>query len=288
MKNIQIFVFLFLYVGISQGQSEQEGNVITELIIVDTNNYNGKPIYVFNDGSWEYASEFKVVEVMKSKVINQCLVIDTSELFTKNWRNHKTFSLDHNLKGAIDSIYLSTSGFIKPVDHPCNSEFKIRWGKWHQGNDYACKVGTPVKAAWSGKVRYAQMNNGGFGNLIIIRHYNGLETYYAHLSGFNVKINQTVSAGDVIGYVGNTGHSSGSHLHFEVRFLDNPINPRKVMESDKLLICSSTFESMKATNKEVKIIELFSIKITGEAVTEKKEVLVKEPRKRRRTSSNMD
>src|SRR5690606_7989624 len=74
--------------------------------------------------------------------------------------------------------------------------------------------------------------NGGFGNLIIIRHVNGLETYYAHLSRIKVKPNQIVKAGQVIGLGGNTGRSYGAHLHFEVRYQDKPLNPEMVFDTE--------------------------------------------------------
>ncbi|HLU87737.1 MAG TPA: M23 family metallopeptidase, partial [Taishania sp.] len=90
--------------------------------------------------------------------------------------------------------------------------------------------GDQVYAAWSGKVRYAKYNEGGFGNLVIIRHNNGLETFYGHLSKILVSPNQNVKAGDVIGLGGNTGRSFGSHLHFEVRFYDLPMNPEEVID----------------------------------------------------------
>jgi murein DD-endopeptidase MepM/ murein hydrolase activator NlpD len=91
--------------------------------------------------------------------------------------------------------------------------------------DLNLNVGDTVVAAWSGNVRYAKFNEGGFGNLVIIRHYNGLETYYAHLSKLLVQPNDEIKAGDVLGLGGNTGHSFGPHLHFELWFKGNAVNP---------------------------------------------------------------
>ncbi|MBT5438423.1 MAG: peptidoglycan DD-metalloendopeptidase family protein, partial [Flavobacteriales bacterium] len=92
------------------------------------------------------------------------------------------------------------------------------------------ETGDTVVCAWDGVVRYAQANSGGYGNLVIVRHYNGLETYYAHLSKLLTFSGQKVTSGDVLGLGGNTGHSFGSHLHFEVRFYDNTINPEEVID----------------------------------------------------------
>ena len=105
-----------------------------------------------------------------------------------------------------------------------------RRGRYHNGTDIDLNTGDTVRAAWSGKIRYAKFNDAGFGNLVIIRHDNGLETFYAHLSKHLCAPNQEVKAGDPIGLGGNTGHSYGSHLHFEVRFYDAPMDPEQIID----------------------------------------------------------
>ena len=94
----------------------------------------------------------------------------------------------------------------------------------HKGTDIDLNRGDKVKAAFSGKVRVAK-RQGGFGNVVILMHPNGLETVYAHLSRLKVKTGDVVLSGQVIGLGGSTGHSSGSHLHFEVRYQGHPLNP---------------------------------------------------------------
>lgn len=284
MKLLIIFILSPLIV-FSQ-EVYDEDSLLTELSIVDTSFYNGDKIYVFNDQSWEYASDYNIVEIVKTNYVDGCLKFDETDLYSKNWKNNKTFSIVHNLSGATDSIDIDLKGFVKPVSVECNSGFKIRWDRWHQGNDFATSKGTPIKAAWSGKVRYAKYNYGGFGNLVIIRHPNGLETYYAHCSELAVGVNDYVEAGQVISYVGNTGHSTGAHLHFEVRFMDNPIDPSLVMKGDRLTVCSSIFKSMPRTSKRLSLLELFEINRETEQVTNS--VLQKTRTRRRRTSSNMD
>ncbi len=101
--------------------------------------------------------------------------------------------------------------------------YKIR--KMHSGMDFSAPVGTEVFATGEATVKDIQRNKGGYGNLIILDHGFGIETYYAHLNEFNVRKNQKVSRGEVIGYVGNTGKSSGPHLHYEVRRNGRPVNP---------------------------------------------------------------
>jgi len=98
-----------------------------------------------------------------------------------------------------------------------------------------------VSAVFDGVVRYAKYNRGGFGNLVILRHYNGLETYYAHLSKLKVVTNQVVKAGDVVGLGGSTGRSRSPHLHFEVRYKDIPLDPQRVIDFDNHKLISECF-----------------------------------------------
>ncbi len=98
----------------------------------------------------------------------------------------------------------------------------------HKGLDIAAKTGTPIKAAADGKIKYADTMS-GYGNLIIIDHGNGITTYYGHCSKLYKKEGQKVKAGDVIAAVGNTGNSTGSHLHFEIRKNGVYVNPAKYL-----------------------------------------------------------
>jgi murein DD-endopeptidase MepM/ murein hydrolase activator NlpD len=100
----------------------------------------------------------------------------------------------------------------------------------HKGMDVGLRLGDTVVAAFSGKIRHATYNSGGFGNLVIIRHCNGMETYYAHLSKILVDINDEVKEGQVIGLGGSTGRSVSPHLHFEMRYLDRILNPLEVFD----------------------------------------------------------
>ncbi len=105
------------------------------------------------------------------------------------------------------------------------SNFGARWGRAHKGLDIKVYVGDTIRAAFSGKVRVVRYNRGGYGKYIVIRHNNGLETIYGHLSRQLVEENQEVRAGDVIALGGNTGRSTGSHLHFETRLCGVALNP---------------------------------------------------------------
>jgi murein DD-endopeptidase MepM/ murein hydrolase activator NlpD len=118
----------------------------------------------------------------------------------------------------------SAKGFIWPVRGTVTSGFGMRWGRLHAGIDIAAPMGTPVRAAQSGQVIFAG-TQGGYGNLVLIAHGDGIVTAYAHLSSIGVGVNQFVDRGQIIGAVGSTGHSTGPHLHFEVRVNGRPVDP---------------------------------------------------------------
>jgi murein DD-endopeptidase MepM/ murein hydrolase activator NlpD len=117
----------------------------------------------------------------------------------------------------------SASGFIWPVSGPITSGFGWRWGRMHEGIDIGAACGTPIRAAASGTIVYAGWMD-GYGNLIVIDHGGGLATAYGHQSALYVG-GGSVSQGQTIGAVGSTGHSTGCHLHFEVRVNGTPANP---------------------------------------------------------------
>jgi murein DD-endopeptidase MepM/ murein hydrolase activator NlpD len=115
--------------------------------------------------------------------------------------------------------------FLRPVPGPIGDGFGYPGGRRHDGVDFPEPYGTPVGAAGVGTVVFAGWNAGGYGNLIVIQHRLGYQTWYAHLSSFSVRQGQAVAGGVRIGEVGATGHATGPHLHFEVRHNGIPINP---------------------------------------------------------------
>lgn len=166
-----------------------------------------------------------------------------------------------NLKTDTNVVLHLLSGnkakFVCPLtDFHISSRFGPRRRRFHYGIDLAMPTGTPVYAAFDGKVRVAKRNK-SYGNLIVIRHNNGLETYYAHLSKIEVQSGQEVKAGDQIGLVGNTGRSFGSHLHFETRYLGSAMNPEAVVDfSEKKLVSedlaiNSTLFRHKNSNAQI-------------------------------------
>ena len=119
---------------------------------------------------------------------------------------------------------VSSSGLAWPVNAPITSPFGMRWGRMHEGIDLGAAYGSPIAAAAAGTVVWCGWMD-GYGNLVVIDHGNGLATAYGHQSRIVVGCNQTVAQGQTIGYVGSTGHSTGPHLHFEVRVNGSPVDP---------------------------------------------------------------
>ena len=115
--------------------------------------------------------------------------------------------------------------FIKPTSGVVTSRFGSRWGSTHTGIDVGAPTGTPIKAAAGGTVIFSGWK-GTLGKLVVVSHGNGVQTYYAHCSSLLVSSGQTVSAGQLIAKIGNTGRSTGPHLHFEIRVNGSAINPQ--------------------------------------------------------------
>ncbi|MBI2967052.1 MAG: peptidoglycan DD-metalloendopeptidase family protein [Bacteroidetes bacterium] len=118
----------------------------------------------------------------------------------------------------------SNHQFFMPVRGPVTSGFGYRHGRNHNGVDIDLQVWDTVRSAFDGVVRIAD-KDGGYGRLVVIRHYNGFETFYAHLQRIKVKSGQKIKAGEMVGLGGKSGRATGSHLHFEVRFRGKPVNP---------------------------------------------------------------
>ena len=144
-----------------------------------------------------------------------------SELY-QEWDNryaHKRTEMPDTFKIDLRHFFMPTPSRV------VTSNFGNRWGRPHKGLDIKVYIGDTIRAAFSGKVRIVRYEAGGYGKYIVIRHPNGLETIYGHLSEQLVSENQSVRAGEVIGLGGNTGRSTGSHLHFETRLCGVALNP---------------------------------------------------------------
>jgi len=191
-----------------------------------------------------------------TKAVSGALVADTASNFTDDsyYKSLDTFySLRDSATSGAAAHAISTSGLgsfsglggtdlsidapsLWPVMGPIRSSFGQREdpvtgngeGEFHTGVDISAPMGTPIRATADGTVRSAAMEN-GYGREVIIDHGHNLETCYAHMSGFTVMAGQTVVRGQVIGYVGMSGRTTGAHLHYEVRIRNTPVNPHKYL-----------------------------------------------------------
>ncbi len=142
------------------------------------------------------------------------------------WSNSYVHNYD-NVR-LPDSVIISMKGYCMPTDSTYITDkfgYRPRRGRQHMGLDIRIKTGDTIRAAFDGKVRISRYERRGYGHYLVIRHPNGLETLYGHLSRKLVTENEIVHAGDPIALGGNTGRSTGPHLHFETRILGNAINP---------------------------------------------------------------
>jgi Peptidase family M23/LysM domain len=203
---------------------------------IDTIYTSNGTVIMFSDRTWQYQEDLEFDGILNHHLHSIVTSMPDLDLI-QTWDTDVCYTSDrqNDLSKLSDTIWLcvlnnENNDFAMPFDGDITSRYGYRKGRYHNGIDIDLETGDSVSSAWDGKVRYAQYNEGGFGNLVIVRHNNGLETFYAHLSKIVVAPNQVVKAGDLLGLGGNTGNSRGSHLHFEIRFYDAPINPEEVID----------------------------------------------------------
>ena len=166
-----------------------------------------------------------------------------------DWNNTRVHAFG-NAVVVPDTFRIDMTGFAMPTTNTkITSKFGPRRRRMHNGIDVKVYIGDTIRAAFSGKVRMVKYERRGYGQYVVIRHENGLETIYGHLSKQLVKEDQYVEAGEVIGLGGNTGRSTGSHLHFETRFLGQAINPALLFDFEKQDIVTDTYLFKKGNNR---------------------------------------
>ena len=169
----------------------------------------------------------------------------------KEWSNKYA----HHATELPDSFLINLKHFCMPTTSKVvTSNFGRRWGRMHKGIDVKVYIGDTIRAAFSGKVRIVRYEARGYGNYVVIRHYNGLETIYGHMSKHLVKENQVVKAGDPIGLGGNTGRSTGSHLHFETRLCGVALNPALMFDFRNQDVTGDTYMFHKDTYQNESVL----------------------------------
>lgn len=231
MKHLTLFFLALLLFPFFPAAQVNPGNVLDTVETVDG------PVILYRNFSWQFLGDEPVMLNIDE---------DSTGIFTEGWVNDQICSFSQMKPDSIhDTVLMLTYGdnsFCMPVP---NEHLFRGFMYTHKGLDLRLKTGDTVRAAFNGVVRYARYNRGGYGNLIILRHYNGLETYYAHLSRINVTANQVVKAGDPIGFGGSTGRSRGPHLHFEIRYRDVPLDPRRVINLDSASLIATALPIRK-------------------------------------------
>ena len=179
-------------------------------------------IVLFDDQTWEYLYHIRPG-------------IDSTMVFDDYWDTDEMSAYRKFPAAQIpDSVELLLTdechGYCSPIISKVTSKYRVRHGRPHTGVDLDLETGDTVRSAFDGVVRYSapSRETGGYGELLIVRHSNGLETYYGHLSKRMVVPGETVKAGDPIGLGGNTGRSTGSHLHFETRYKGQTFDPERI------------------------------------------------------------
>ena len=190
------------------------------------------------------------------------MYVDTSFAWDNKKVNAGRFDYRTLEPGSAIRIPLVDSTHDKLYVHPfagrITSRFGLRGTQWHYGIDVKLAIGDPVKCALDGIVRAIQFDRYGYGNVVVVRHHNGLETLYGHLSKVTVKPNEPIKAGEIVGLGGNTGRSTGSHLHFETRYYGEAFNPEYLadfddhaLKSETLVLTRDNFEYLTELRKTV-------------------------------------
>jgi len=241
---------------IDGGEDFEDG---TDDIIFDPTK---EPSIVSDDSSDLEDGELSVVEEDEEVKFNDSTWVKIAEYYSI-WDSRSVNPYRIDATKFKDTVELKLYDSEKGRDwHPplrnsiLNSDFGMRWSRFHYGVDLDLNVGDSVFAVFDGVVRIAKFDGRGYGKYIMLRHYNGLETLYGHLSKQLVNPGQYVKAGDLIGFGGSTGRSTGPHLHFEVRFEGNAINPeyffdfsQNLLRDNEAEITSEQFTYLKTARK---------------------------------------
>lgn len=191
-------------------------------IVVDTLTTDSPSLSVllFNDGTWRY---------VQNRTIEQDSTVYGRYWDTENISAYRSVSIDSIPKAVAINLVDSLKHYRYPYVGRITSHYGMRHRRPHNGIDIALKVGDTICAAFDGRVRFSKATNTGYGTLVIIRHDNGLETYHGHLSARLVEENDRVVAGQPIALGGNSGRSTGPHMHFEVRYFGQSFDPERII-----------------------------------------------------------
>ncbi len=243
----------------SQLSTESNGNTRSDLIYKQLHSANlSEQQGLFADGL-KLKLDLSILEEVEEEHFEfDPEAIPADDIYEGMWANSYV-NMYGSLKNAPDTFIVDLENFTMPVDGHMTSNFGRRGSRrYHYGIDLKAQIGDTIYAAFDGKIRVKQFERRGYGYYIVIRHLNGLETVYGHLSKFLIEENDLVKSGQPIGLAGNTGRSYGSHLHFETRFLGKPINPNFIIDFEKkdvhkeeYLVTNSSYKKTTSSSKVV-------------------------------------
>ncbi|MFD2998930.1 peptidoglycan DD-metalloendopeptidase family protein [Pontibacter toksunensis] len=206
---------------------------------------------VSEDTSELNMGEQHIVEMSEEVLVDSSWIKIASYYAIWDTRNLNPYKMDsRQLKDTIDiKLYdmAANRKYNMPLEKtPITSHFGSRGGRWHYGTDIDLNTGDTIFAAFDGVVRINKWDGGGYGNYIVVRHYNGLETLYGHMSKAIAQPGQYVKAGELLGLGGSTGRSSGPHLHYEVRYQGNPLDPENIYDFPDYLLKGENYQITSA------------------------------------------
>ena len=196
----------------------------------------------------------KQMAMIDSVVLNRLIQAESYEYPADDLYPEWSNEYAHKYTNVVmpDSLVIDLTGFCMPTENTKITDtfgYRPRRRRMHYGLDVKVQRGDTIRAAFDGKVRYVSYQRRGYGNYVVIRHPNGLETLYAHLTKKLVDENEVVKAGDPIGLGGNTGRSTGTHLHFETRLLGKALNPALMFDFPNQDVTGDTYLYMKPKKK---------------------------------------
>ena len=274
MKEIIFLLFSIVVLdNCFAGGGDEKKDTLQALVIssnslksgIDINNLNGNQIIELIDSLLELDEvPFELVnEINKyaeEKLLKEDLYVSLtgfydpsiypSQSIYKKWDTYNLYPYSEAFRRSDKEIKLIIKDdknychFVPPIKGLITSYFGWRDGKSHNGIDIDLQVWDPVVSSFDGMVRIARYHP-GYGRVVIIRHYNGLETLYAHLHRLKVKPGDIVEAGQLIGLGGSSGKSTGSHLHFEVRFKGKALNPKQIIDFNNNCLISDSIKLVK-------------------------------------------
>lgn len=239
-----VYIFVREYPDIIDDDDEEDiienENAGAIPIPIDTLNTDEKfqKVILFDNGTWVYY-DIPMPDV-------------PDFISDDHWMTNQVHAYnDVNLQDLPDEVELilcdSLHGWHMPGKGAVRSPYKVRKGHKHQGVDLDVEYGDPIYAAFDGIVRVALPSRytGGYGNVVVLRHANGLETFYGHLTHYTVQADDLVKAGEIIGYCGSTGRSTGPHLHFETRYQGQSFDPERIFDFNNGVLRDSTYTLKK-------------------------------------------